>query len=163
MQFSNPANPLAHIETTAPEIWNQTKGNVDIIVAGMGTGGTIVGLAKGLKKYNPKILAYVVEPAESPLLLEGVAGAHKIQGIGANFVPEIYDESVIDGVLSIKGDDAISEARFMARNKGIMCGVSSGANVVAAKELAKKYPNKVILTIIADLGERYLSGELFNV
>ena len=163
MQFSNPANPLAHIETTAPEIWKQTEGKVDIVVAGIGTGGTIIGLAKGLKQYNSEIQAYAVEPDESPLLSKGIAGPHKIQGIGANFIPEIYDGSVIDGVITVKGEDAILEARDLAMSKGIMCGISSGANVVAAKQLAEKFPDKIILTVIADLGERYLSGELFNV
>lgn len=163
MQFSNPANPLAHVETTAPEIWKQTEGKVDIVVAGIGTGGTIIGLAKGLKQYNSEIQAYAVEPDESPLLSKGIAGPHKIQGIGANFIPEIYDGSVIDGVITVKGEDAILEARDLAMSKGIMCGISSGANVVAAKQLAEKFPDKIILTVIADLGERYLSGELFNV
>lgn len=162
MQFSNPANAMAHIETTAKEIWEQTEGKVDIFVAGVGTAGTLVGTAKGLKKYNPNILCYGVEPLESPLLTKGVAGLHKIQGIGANFVPEIYDDEVVDGVLTIAGDDAIAEAKNLARTKGIMGGISSGANLVAAKELANQYPNKIVVTVITDIGERYLSGELFN-
>ena len=162
MQFSNPANAMAHIETTAKEIWEQTEGKVDIFVAGVGTAGTLVGTAKGLKKYNPNILCYGVEPLESPLLTKGVAGLHKIQGIGANFVPEIYDNQVVDGVLTIAGDDAILEAKNLARTKGIMGGISSGANLVAAKELANQYPNKIVVTVITDIGERYLSGELFN-
>ena len=162
MQFSNPANAMAHIETTAKEIWEQTEGKVDIFVAGVGTAGTLVGTAKGLKKYNPNILCYGVEPLESPLLTKGVAGLHKIQGIGANFVPEIYDNQVVDGVLTIAGDDAITEAKNLARTKGIMGGISSGANLVAAKELANQYPNKIVVTVITDIGERYLSGELFN-
>ena len=163
MQFSNLANPLAHIETTAPEIWQQTEGKIDIVVAGVGTGGTITGLARGLKGFNPDIKAFAVEPFESPLLSQGVAGPHKIQGIGANFIPDIYDKSIIEGVLTVKGDDAIKEARALAMTKGIMCGISSGANVVAAKEIAKRFSDKIILTVITDLGERYLSGELFDV
>lgn len=163
MQFSNSANPLSHIETTVPEIWKQTEGQVDIVVAGVGTGGTIIGLAKGLKRLNPNILAFAVEPSESPLLSQGVAGPHKIQGIGANFIPSIYDETVIDGVLTIEGSRAIGEAKLLASQKGILCGISSGANVAAAKDLAQKYPDKTILTVVPDLGERYLSGELFNV
>ncbi len=163
MQFSNSANPLSHIETTVPEIWKQTEGQVDIVVAGVGTGGTIIGLAKGLKSLNPNILAFAVEPSESPLLSQGVAGPHKIQGIGANFIPSIYDETVIDGILTIEGSRAIGEAKLLASQKGILCGISSGANVAAAKDLAQKYPDKTILTVVPDLGERYLSGELFNV
>ena len=163
MQFSNSANPLSHIETTVPEIWKQTEGQVDIVVAGVGTGGTIIGLAKGLKTLNPNILAFAVEPSESPLLSQGVAGPHKIQGIGANFIPSIYDETVIDGILTIEGSRAIGEAKLLASQKGILCGISSGANVAAAKDLAQKYPDKTILTVVPDLGERYLSGELFNV
>lgn len=163
MQFSNSANPLSHIETTVPEIWKQTEGQVDIVVAGVGTGGTIIGLAKGLKSLNPNILAFAVEPSESPLLSQGVAGPHKIQGIGANFIPSIYDETVIDGILTIEGSRAIEEAKLLASQKGILCGISSGANVAAAKDLAQKYPDKTILTVVPDLGERYLSGELFNV
>lgn len=162
MQFSNPANAMAHIETTAKEIWEQTEGKVDIFVAGVGTAGTLVGTARGLKKYCPNILCYAVEPLESPLLTKGIAGLHKIQGIGANFIPEIYDNEVVDGLLAIAGDDAILEAKNLAKTKGIMGGISSGANLVAAKELANQYPNKTVVTVITDIGERYLSGELFN-
>ena len=162
MQFSNNANALAHIETTAKEIWEQTEGNVDIFVAGIGTGGTITGTALGLKALNQNILCFGVEPKESPLLTEGFAAPHKIQGIGANFVPEILDKNILDGVLAVEGDKAISEARDLAKNKGILGGISSGANLVAAKELALKYPDKTIVTVITDFGERYLSGELFE-
>lgn len=162
MQFSNPANSLAHVETTAKEIWTQTEGDVDIFVAGIGTGGTLSGTAKGLKLLNANIRCFGVEPFESPLLTQGQAGVHKIQGIGANFIPEIYDESVVDEVLAIEGDLAIEEARSLAKTKGIMCGISSGANLAAAKLLASRYPNKTIVTVITDIGERYLSGELFN-
>lgn len=163
MQFSNPANPLAHTETTAIEIWEQTNGKVDIFVAGIGTAGTLIGTTKGLKKYNPNIKCYGVEPLESPLITKGSANSHKIQGIGANFIPQIYEESLVTEVLTVTGDDAIKEARDLAQKKGILCGISSGANLMAAKQLAEKYPNKIIVTVICDSGERYLSGELFNV
>lgn len=162
MQFSNPANTLAHIETTSKEIFEDTDGKVDIFVAGIGTGGTATGNAKGLKALKPEVLVYGVEPKESPLITEGKASGHKIQGIGANFVPKNYDESVIDGVITVEGDKAIETARELAKTTGILGGISSGANVFAAKELAKKYPDKKIVTVICDFGERYLSTELFN-
>jgi len=162
MQFSNKANARAHIETTAKEIWEQTEGKVDIFVAGIGTGGTITGTALALKALNPNILCYGVEPKESPLLTEGVAAPHKIQGIGANFVPEILDKNILDGVLTVEGNKAILEARDLAKSNGVLGGISSGANLVAAKELALKYPDKTIVTVITDFGERYLSGELFE-
>ena len=162
MQFSNSANPKAHIDTTAKEIWQQTEGKVDIFVAGIGTGGTLMGVSKGLKAYNPSILAYGVEPKESPLFTEGAAGPHKIQGIGANFVPEIVDKNFIDGFITVEGDIAIAETRMLAVEKGILTGISSGANLYAAKKLANENPDKIILTVITDFGERYLSGELFQ-
>lgn len=162
MQFANPSNALAHYETTSKEIWEQTNGDVDIFVAGIGTAGTLIGTARGLKEFNPEILCYGVEPLESPLITQGVAGAHKIQGIGANFIPKNYDSTVVTDVLTISGDEAINESRVLARTMGILAGISSGANLVAAKQLAKKYPNKTVVTIICDFGERYLSGELFN-
>lgn len=162
MQFSNESNSLAHVEMTAREIWTQTEGKVDIFVAGIGTGGTITGTARGLKSFNQDILCFGVEPKESPLLTDGVAGSHKIQGIGANFVPQILDKSLLEGVLTVSGDDAICEARQLAKEKGVLGGISSGANLVAAKELALKYPNKTVVTVITDFGERYLSGELFE-
>ena len=162
MQFSNPNNTLAHIEGTSQEIWEQTGGNVDIFTAGIGSGGTATGVAIGLKKLNPDIKVYGVEPAESPLITKGTAGAHKIQGIGANFVPELFDKNVIDGVITVKGDLAIQEARELARTKGILGGISAGANLAAAKELSKRNPDKTIVTVIPDFGERYLSGELFQ-
>ena len=162
MQFANPANPKAHEITTAKEIYKDTEGNVDIIVAGIGTGGTAIGIKNGFKALNPNVKVYGVEPKESPLLTEGQAGPHKIQGIGANFITEIYKLGNLDGIIDIKGDLAISTARELAREKGILCGISSGANLAAAKILAKENPNKKIVTIICDFGERYLSTELFE-
>ena len=159
MQFSNMSNPKAHIETTSKEILEDTDGKVDIVVAGIGTGGTAIGIKKGL---GDKAKVYGVEPFESPLITNGVAGPHKIQGIGANFITDIYKSGDLDGVITVKGDDAIKEARNLAKTKGIMCGISSGANLYAAKELAKQNPDKLIVTIMCDFGERYLSTELFE-
>ena len=159
MQFSNMSNPKAHIETTSKEILEDTDGKVDIVVAGIGTAGTAIGIKKGL---GDKAKVYGVEPFESPLITNGVAGPHKIQGIGANFITDIYKSGELDGVMTVKGDDAIKEARNLAKNKGIMCGISSGANLYAAKQLAKQNPNKLIVTIMCDFGERYLSTELFE-
>ena len=159
MKFSNMSNPKAHIETTSKEILEDTDGKVDIVVAGIGTGGTAIGIKKGL---GDKAKVYGVEPFESPLITNGVAGPHKIQGIGANFITDIYKSGELDGVITVKGDDAIKEARNLAKTKGIMCGISSGANLYAAKELAKQNPDKLIVTIMCDFGERYLSTELFE-
>ena len=159
MQFSNMSNPKAHIETTSKEILEDTDGKVDIVVAGIGTGGTAIGIKKGL---GDKAKVYGVEPFESPLITNGVAGPHKIQGIGANFITDIYKSGELDGVITVKGDDAIKEARNLAKTKGIMCGISSGANLYAVKELAKQNPDKLIVTIMCDFGERYLSTELFE-
>ena len=159
MQFSNMSNPKAHIETTSKEILEDTDGKVDIVVAGIGTSGTAIGIKKGL---GDKAKVYGVEPFESPLITNGVAGPHKIQGIGANFITDIYKSGELDGVITVKGDDAIKEARNLAKTKGIMCGISSGANLYAAKELAKQNPDKLIVTIMCDFGERYLSTELFE-
>lgn len=159
MQFSNMSNPKAHIETTSKEILEDTDGKVDIVVAGIGTGGTAIGIKKGL---GDKAKVYGVEPFESPLITNGVAGPHKIQGIGANFITDIYKSGELDGVITVKGDDAINEARNLAKTKGIMCGISSGANLYAVKELAKQNPDKLIVTIMCDFGERYLSTELFE-
>ena len=152
MQFSNFDNPKAH-EQTAQEILDDTGNTVDIVVAGIGTGGT----AYGLKKYLKNSLVYGVEPAESPLFTEGHAGSHKIQGIGANFIPEISDFAELDGILTVEGDMAIEKAKELAKNHGIFCGISGGANVLAAEELAQKHPEKLIVAIIPDSGERYLS------
>lgn len=152
MQFSNFDNPRAH-EQTAKEILDDTGNNVDIVVAGIGTGGT----AFGLKKYLKNSQIFGVEPAESPLFTDGKAGPHKIQGIGANFIPEISGFSELDGILTVEGDDAIEMAVRLAKENGVFCGISGGANVCAALELAQKYPEKLIVAIIPDTGERYLS------
>lgn len=152
MQFSNFDNPKAH-ETTAKEILYDTGNTVDIVVAGIGTGGT----AYGLKKYLKNSLVFGVEPAESPLFTEGHAGSHKIQGIGANFIPEISNFAELDGIIAIEGEAAIEKAKKLAKENGIFCGISGGANVLAAEELAQKYPDKLIVAIIPDSGERYLS------
>lgn len=162
MQFSNLANPKAHETGTAKEIFEQTNGNVDIICAGIGTGGTAIGIKNGFKQLKPDVKVYGVEPKESPLLTEGHAGPHKIQGIGANFVTDIYKSGSLDGVIDIEGNTAIQEARNLARTHGILCGISSGANIAAAKKLAQQFPDKKIVTIICDFGERYLSTELFE-
>ena len=152
MQFANPDNPRAH-EQTANEIKKDTEGKEVVVVAGIGTGGT----ACGIKKYFPEALVFGVEPAESPLFTEGNAGPHKIQGIGANFIPDICKNNNLDGIVTVKGDDAIETAKELARKHGIFCGISAGANLFAAKEIAKKYPNKIIVSIVPDSGERYLS------
>lgn len=152
MQFANLDNPKAH-EQTAKEILDDTGNTVDIVVAGIGTGGT----AFGLKKYLKNAQVFGIEPAESPLFTDGKAGPHKIQGIGANFIPEISKFSELDGVLTVKGENAIEKAKKLAKEHGIFCGISAGANVCAAEELAQKYPEKLIVAIIPDTGERYLS------
>lgn len=162
MQFANLANPKAHETGTAVEIFQDTNGEVDIICAGIGTGGTAIGVKNGFKTLKPEVKVYGVEPKESPLLTEGNAGPHKIQGIGANFVTDIYKSGSLDGIIDVKSEDAIIEARNLAKTHGILCGISSGANIVAAKQLAKEFPNKKIVTIICDFGERYLSTELFE-
>ena len=163
-QFENPDNPLTHIKT-ADEIWEATEGRVDAIIAGIGTGGTISGCAKRLKELNPKIKAYGVEAAESPLLTKGVAAAHAIQGISSNFVPKTLDMSVIDKLIDIKGDEAIEITREAAKKEGLLVGISSGAVLKAGIELDKKYSfegkEKIIVCILADNGERYLSGGVF--
>ena len=163
MQFANSANPLAHEETTAKELFDDTEGNIDMFVAGIGTGGTACGVAKGLKKLKPEVKVFGIEPFESPLISTGTAGPHKIQGIGANFIPQNYENNkqYIDGILTVKGENAMNEARALAKSHGILCGITSGANLFAAKELLNKYPDKLIATVICDFGERYLSTELF--
>lgn len=163
-QFTNPANTLAHIETTSKEIWEDTEGKVDIVVAGIGTSGTSMGVAARLKELKPSVEVYGVEPAESPLLTEGHAHPHKIQGIGANFVPELYDASKLNGIIKIEGDVAIEIARELGKKEGILVGISSGAILKAALDLAKKPENKskMIVAIMCDYGERYLSTELFK-
>lgn len=161
-QFDNPSNPEAHTSTTAQEIWRDTNGNIDFFVAGVGTGGTLCGTARGLKAHNPHIKAIAVEPAESPILSNGNAGSHKIQGIGANFIPKNYDASVVDEVATVKGDDAITTAQLLARREGIFCGISSGAALNAAIKIAQQPENegKTIVVLLPDTGERYLSTEL---
>lgn len=163
-QFENPANPLAHKETTAKEIYEATEGKVDIIVAGIGTSGTVMGLSDGLKPLLPNLKIYGVEPLESPLLTEGHAHPHKIQGIGANFVPELFQREKIDGIIDVSAEDSVITARMLAESEGVLVGISSGAILYAALQLAKLPENKdkTILAIMCDNGERYLSTELFT-
>ena len=163
-QFDNPDNPKSHELTTAPEIWKDTDGKIDIFTATFGTGGTVSGTGKKLKEYNKNIKVVAAEPFSSPLVTKGTAGVHGIQGIGANFIPENLDMSVIDEVLTVKDEDAIKTAKRLAKEEGILCGISSGANVFCALELAKRPENKgkLIVTIICDYGERYLSTALFE-
>ena len=163
-QFSNRANPAAHFATTGPEIWNDTEGHVDVFVAGAGTGGTISGVGRYLKSKNPDIRIVAAEPASSPVLSGGKAGAHAIQGIGAGFVPEVYDSSVVDEVITVSNDDAMSTTRLLARSEGLLTGISSGAAAWAAAELARseELRDKTIVTLLPDTGERYLSTGVFG-
>ncbi|PSM51682.1 cysteine synthase [Campylobacter blaseri] len=163
-QFENPANPDIHKKTTAREILKDTDGKVDIFVAGFGTGGTISGVGKILKEHNPNIKIIAVEPASSPLVSEGKAGPHKIQGIGANFIPKNFDKNAIDEVITVSNEDAFNTARKLATDEGVLVGISSGANVFAANLVASKDENKdkTIVTILCDSGERYLSTGLFE-
>ena len=162
-QFVNPANWKAHYKTTGPEIWNDTDGMADILVAGVGSGGTITGCGKYLKEKKVEFRVIGVEPFESPLLTKGVAGAHGIQGIGANFVPKVLDLRILDEVLPIRTEDAISTGRMLAKTEGLLCGISAGAALYAAIEAAKRVENagKMIVVILPDTGERYLSSEMF--
>ena len=162
-QFENPANAAVHERTTGEEIWKDTDGEVAAFVAGVGTGGTICGVARALKKHNPKIHVVAVEPAASPVLEGGEAAPHRIQGIGANFIPKLYDASVVDEVISVPDDEAIRAGRELAATEGLLAGISSGAAVYAARLLAGRpeFKNKKIVALLPDTGERYLSTELF--
>lgn len=159
-QFENPANPQCHYDTTAEEIWQQTDGNIDVFVAGVGTGGTLSGTGKRLKELNPNIHIVAVEPESSPILSGGKAGAHKIQGIGANFIPANYNAAVVDEVITVNDDSAIDTARLLAHKDGLLVGISSGAAAYAAATIAKRedYADKRIVVLLPDTGERYLSG-----
>lgn len=162
-QFINPANPAIHKATTGPEIWQDTDGTVDILVAGVGTGGTLTGIGQYLKEQNPEVKLVAVEPSDSPVLSEGRAGSHKIQGIGAGFVPDVLDTTLYDEVITVESDDAFAIGREIGREEGVLVGISSGAAVWAALELAKRPENedKTIVAILPDTGERYLSTPMF--
>ena len=162
-QFTNPANPEAHRHTTGPEIYRDTDGMVDIFVAGVGTGGTVTGVGEYLKSRNPEIKVVAVEPADSPVLSAGRAGSHKIQGIGAGFVPEVLNTGIYDEVLPVTNEDAFATGRLIGRQEGILVGISSGAAVWAAIQLARRpeYQGKTIVTLLPDTGDRYLSTPLF--
>ena len=164
LQFENPDNPAAHEATTGPEIWRDSEGRVDALIAGVGTGGTVCGTGRYLKRQNPKIRVVAVQPAESPVLTGGQANAHGIQGIGANFVPKNYDASVVDQVLSIRTEEAVEAARLFMRTEGILSGISCGAALAGARVFANesKLPGQTIVVILPDTGERYLSTALFD-
>ncbi|ARR03889.1 MULTISPECIES: cysteine synthase A [Campylobacter] len=161
-QFDNPANPDMHKRTTALEIWNDTDGKVDIFVAGFGTGGTVSGVGEILKSKNPNIKVIAVEPAKSPLISKGEAGPHMIQGIGANFIPKNLNRDIIDELFTVSNEDAIATAKALAQSEGLLVGISSGANIYAASQIAKENPGKTIVTILCDTGERYLSTVLYE-
>lgn len=163
-QFKNPANPGIHRETTALEVWNDTDGKVDIFVAGVGTGGTITGVSEIIKQKKPQFKAIAVEPESSPVLSGGKPGPHKIQGIGAGFIPDVLRLELVDEIIKVKDDDAIKTAKRLAKEEGIFCGISSGAAAWAALEVAKREEskNKMVVVILPDTGERYLSSELFE-
>lgn len=163
-QFVNPANPAAHMATTGPEIWQDTDGKVDFFIAGVGTGGTLSGVGGYLKKMNPAVKVVAVEPDASPLLSEGKAGPHPIQGIGANFIPETLDRTVYDEIIRVTGEQAFKTGRFLARKEGLLVGISSAAAVYAASEIAKRPENKgkTIVALLPDTGERYLSTPMFS-
>lgn len=162
-QFTNPANPAAHLATTGPEIWNDTDGKVDIFVAGVGTGGTLSGVGEYLKSKKPDVKIVAVEPASSPVLSKGTAGPHKIQGIGAGFVPDTLNTSIYDEIIPVENEDAFATGKAIARSEGILVGISSGAAVWAAAQLAKRPENKgkVIVALLPDTGDRYLSTPMF--
>ena len=161
-QFENPANALAHYRTTGPEIWTQCRENVDIFVAGVGTGGTLTGTGRYLKEQNPAVQVVAMEPAKSPLLSQGYAGSHGLQGIGANFIPAVLDLAIVDAVVTVSDEDAFAAMRQLAQTYGILVGISAGANYFAAAALAAKYPDKTVVTLLPDTGTRYLSTGIFG-
>ena len=163
-QFDNPINPLAHEETTGPEIWRDTNGQIDILIAGVGTGGTLSGTGRYLKAMNPKIKIVAIEPSSSPLLSEGTSGVHGLQGIGANFVPSNLDTDIIDEIITVTEEEAYAAGRDLAQKEGILCGITSGAALHGALELAAREENKgkTIVAILPDTGDRYLSTPLFE-
>ena len=163
-QFVNPANPKAHFDTTGPEIWKDTDGLVDIFVAGVGTGGTVTGVGEFLKSKKPEVKIVAVEPATSPVLSKGQAGAHKIQGIGAGFIPQVLNTDIYDEIIAVENDDAFAYGKLFAKKEGVLVGISSGAAIKAAVELAKRPENegKNIVVLLPDTGDRYLSTPLFQ-
>ena len=161
-QFQNPANPEIHRKTTALEIWEAMEGKIDIFVSAVGTGGSLSGIGAVLKAKNPNIKVIAVEPINSPVLSGGNPGPHKIQGIGAGFIPETLDTSLIDEILQVDAELAAEESRKIAKNEGVLVGISSGANLWGARQMAKQYPNTNIVTILCDTGERYLSTDLYS-
>ncbi len=161
-QFDNPSNPDAHYKTTGPEIWNDTDGSIDIFVAGIGTGGTLSGVGRFLKEKNPDVKIVGIEPSSSPLITEGRSGAHGLQGIGANFVPKNYDATVCDEVVTVTDSDAFAAARSLARTEGFLVGISSGAALTATVKLATENPDKTVVALLPDSGERYLSTGIFD-
>ena len=163
-QFDNPDNPMSHYKSTGPEIWKDTDGNIDIFIAGIGTGGTISGTGKYLKEKNPTVEVIGFEPSDSPLITKGYAGSHGLQGIGANFIPEVYDKAVVDKVMTVTTQDAFSTANLIAKREGLLVGITSGAAAYLAIELAKKdeYSGKTIVALLPDSGERYMSAGLFE-
>lgn len=163
-QFDNPANPAAHERSTGPEIWNDLEGRVDAFVAGVGTGGTITGVGRFLRRKNPKVQLFAVEPDTSPLISKGVAGAHKLQGIGANFIPSIFDRSLVNEVICVSAEDAGNTARALGAREGILCGITSGAAMWAALQIAARpeFAGKNVVALLPDTGERYLSTWLFE-
>ena len=161
-QFKNPANPEKHYNTTAREIWKDTEGKIDIFVSGVGTGGTVSGVGRYLKEQNPNVTIVAVEPASSPVLSGGQSGAHKIQGIGAGFIPDTFDRNVVDKIVMVTNEDSVETARMAAKQEGMFIGISSGASLYAAINLANENPDKTVVVLLPDTGERYLSSVLFE-